>query len=353
MREITMPCYASIDDVAEALDVRASAYRRKQLARALSQASRSVEALTGINHFYPITSTKYFDWPNDQYAETYRLWLERDLLESVSSLTSGGTTLAEGTDFILRPDNDPPYNRIEIYLSGSAGAFVAGSSNQRSILITGVWCGTASTTEDYTTVGALVDASYPYLTVANSADLGPGDLILIGTERLLITDKVFTTLGENVSAALTASVTDNVITLTSTVHEDENIRVGSERMRVREDMGSDTYLVERGYDGSILSEHSIGDPVWVDRVLGVSRGRGGTTAASHAPGATVAKHIYPPSVKTLTIAETIDRLEQETSAYARTIGQGEYVRSASGVGIESMRRTVIREFGTGVRTAAI
>jgi hypothetical protein len=85
--------YCTREDVKSSLDSKESARNNGQVDRAIESASRAVEGLTH-RRFYPETDTRYFDWPNAQYARPWRLWLDQHELVSVATLSSGGTTIA-------------------------------------------------------------------------------------------------------------------------------------------------------------------------------------------------------------------------------------------------------------------
>jgi hypothetical protein len=132
----------------------------------------------------------------------------------------------------------------------------------------------------------------------------------------------------------------------------EVLTVGAERMRVDDVTGAGA-IVSRAWAGSVLAAHPISTAVYAPRTLTVERAQCGSTAASHADGATVSVHTPPALVRDLTIAETLNRLAQESSSYARVIGSAEAARNASGRGLAELREQVRTAHGRGVRTAAI
>ena len=64
---VTTPCYCSRVDAQRAIDFKDSLVTTAQADRAIQSASRNIE---GHLHrlFYPWDGTKWFDWPNYQYA---------------------------------------------------------------------------------------------------------------------------------------------------------------------------------------------------------------------------------------------------------------------------------------------
>lgn len=134
--------YCTREQVKAALDSKETARSNAQIDRAIESASRTIDGGKRIGglmrrRFYPEVRTQTFDWPNGQYARSWRLWLDQHELIDVTSITSGGVTLAPG-EYLLRPDDSPPYNRVEIDLSSSA-AWSSGNTHQRAISIVGTF----------------------------------------------------------------------------------------------------------------------------------------------------------------------------------------------------------------------
>src|SRR5262245_26604382 len=136
---MVQPAYASADDIRLALDVKFTARQDAVIARQLDVQSRAIEGAPLLNgRFYPTVGTKCFDWPNDQLARSWRLWLRQDRMVSATAVVAGGVTIA-ASDYFLEPANaGPPYNRLEIDLGGPA-AFASDDTHQRAIAVTGVW----------------------------------------------------------------------------------------------------------------------------------------------------------------------------------------------------------------------
>ena len=349
---ITRPCYCTSDDVRAALDVRSTAYRRSQLERAVESASADAESLLNRERFYPEYQTLRFDWPNHQYAAPWRLWLDEHDVLSLTSLTSGGVALTEGTDYLLRPEEGPPYDHIEILLS-STSSFQTGDTAQQSIVAVGLFgydnnlSSVALTTGDLTSTDTTVG-------VDDSSDLGVGDLLTIGTERMLVTAKGASDTGVNIAADLLASDADDGVSVAdgTAFSEGEAIIIGTERMLIEEITGN-TLTVLRAWDGSTLAAHTTGDDIYARRSLTVTRGATGSTAATHSSGDTVYRQVYPPLLRTLALAEAINQLEQESSAYARTVGSGDHVRNASGAGLAGIRARAVEALGRQSRVGSI
>jgi hypothetical protein len=335
--------------VTSALDVAETARTAAQIDRLSLAASRSVDQLCH-RVFYPTKTTRYLDWPSDQLGTSHRVWLgEHHELISLTSVTSGGVAV---TDYFLEPQGSgPPYTRLEIDLSGS-GSLSAGDTAQRSLALTGVFGACADTTTA-TTLAEALDSSETGVDVAGGL-LSPGHLILVDSEYMTVTGRNLLTTGVTTSGALTAVKTGTSVAVSSAASftAGEVITVDSERMLITDIAGS-TLIVERAWSGSVLAAHNSGVTVYSGRTLTVQRGQLGTTAATHDSGATVYRHVPPPLVHQLTVAETLVALDRERSGYARTIGSGEATRPASGGDLADLRKQAYRAHGRKARKAAV
>jgi len=341
--------YCTREDVKMSLDVKETARANAQIDRLIKAASRSIEGLTH-RFFHPWTGTRYFDWPNDQYAKTGRLWLNQHELVSVTSLTTSGTAIS-ASDYFLEPVNSgPPYSHVDLDLSSSA-AFDAGQTYQQSIAITGVFYRL-----DETTAGSLaeaLDSSETGVDITDSALIGVGDIIRVDSERMIVRGKSMLTTGQTLQTPVTASNADVTIAVTtgSAYSVDEIILLDSERMLIV-DIAGNNLTVKRAWDGSVLASHT-GSTIYALRTLNVIRGVLGTTAATHDTASAINKHQPPGLVNQLAIAETLTALQQEGSAYARVVGQGEGQREASGKGLADLREQVYTRYGRKVRMRAV
>jgi hypothetical protein len=341
--------YCSREDVLSAADSDPGLRAHAQIDRLIQAASRRVERLCH-RRFYPETATRYFDWPSDQYAASWRLWLDADELISVTTLTSGGTAV---TDYFLEPQRSgPPYTRIEIDLSGP-DSFSVGDTTQRAIAVTGVF-GYGSDEDTATTLAASVTSSATTISVPNGYAVGVGDLIRVDTERMLVTERVWTDSTQTLAAGVTASKADVTLAVANGAlfTAGERLLIGAERMQIL-DIAGNTLSVARGIDGTTLATHALGVTVYASRTLSVTRAAVGTTAASHSSAATVYVHRPPAPVRELVLAETLNSLQQEGSAYARTVGAGEAMRNASGSALAALREQVYGLYGRTMRTRAV
>ncbi len=348
--------YTTREYVARALDSADTAIRRSaQIDAAIESASRSVEALCHRT-FYPQNATRTFDWPNEQqYGERpWRLWLNQHNLISVSALVSGGVTIPS-TDYLLRPDDGPPFTRLELDLDSDA-TFTGADTHQRAISITGVWGGCAL---DEVAAGALSAAMADTAgTVADvdgpaAASLGVGNIVRVDTERMLITGRTMTATGQVLSGSITASNASAAVAVANGAlfALGEVILLDTERMYIV-DIAGNTLIVRRAWDGTALAAHTA-SAVYASRRLTVQRGALGTTAATHLSAAPVLRFDPPALVRQLAAAEAITTLQQELSAYARTVGAGDSEREASGKGIKDLRMQVYTAHGRKARLRGV
>ncbi|WP_049562236.1 hypothetical protein [Nonomuraea sp. SBT364] len=354
------PWYCTREDVKRALDVKETARSNAQVDRAIDSASRTVEGRLH-RRFYPETATRTFDWPNAQRARPWRLWLDQHELASVTTLMAGGVTVAS-SDFLLYPTGGPPYNRLEIDLDSSA-AFASGDTHQQAISIAGVYAGCPL---DEAPAGALaeaLDASETSVDVTDAAAVGVGDILRVGTERMIVTGRAMLDTGQNIAADLTASNASVTVTVTdgTAYAVDEVLLVGSERMLVVDVAGNDL-TVRRAWDGSVLAAHTAGADVYAPRTLTVTRGALGTTAAAHDTAAAVVRHLVPGLVRDAVVALALAQLLGEqggyTAAGARSAASGSVAGSRPqsrqvGGGAGDVLAMAFDAYGRKARTRAV
>jgi hypothetical protein len=189
--------------------------------------------------------------------------------------------------------------------------------------------------------------------VTDSSLVGVGTIIRVDTERMIVTARTMKDTGQN-STALTASSSDVAITgiTAGTIAVGEVLAVDSERLLVV-DVAGTTVTVKRAWDGTVLAAHSNGADIYALRTLTVERGALGTTAATHLDTTAVVKHVPPALVRDLVIAEAINQLQQETSGYARIVGEGETAREGTGRGLVDLRRQAVAALGRKARARAV
>lgn len=314
---VRRPWYCTREEVKGALESRETARDNAQVDRLIETASRMIDK--GLKRsFYPLYATRTFDWPNSQRAKPWRLWLDDKELISAEIVVSGGTTIAS-TDYFLRPDVGPPFNRLEIDLDSSA-AFVSGDTHQRSISITGLF----GYSNDETIAGdlsAVVNSTTATtITVTDSASVGVGSIIRVDSERMLVASKRLLDTTQNLQTPLTAQANNTTVAVSdgTAFTVGEIITLDAERM-VIVDIAANNLLVIRSYDGSTLAVHTASD-IYAPRSLTVVRGALGTTAATHASGADIYTWLVPGPVKAVAIAQTMQLVRQERIGYAGTVG---------------------------------
>src|SRR4030095_6029449 len=135
--------YCTREEVQDAFDVKEAADRSAQIDSAIASASDDIDGwLNRHKHgVAPRTATRYFNWPANDYARSYRLWFDENELITATTFTAGGTLLTQNTDYYLEPVNSgPPYTYAEINLGGSAVFNTATSgTSQRAISVVGLW----------------------------------------------------------------------------------------------------------------------------------------------------------------------------------------------------------------------
>lgn len=357
---ITRPTYATREAVKTALDVKLTARIDAQVDRAIEAASDAIDGGTdrigGLlkRRFYPEQRTMTFDWPNQQYARSWRLWLDQHELISATTITSGGATIP-AADYFLRPDDGPPFTHLEVDLDSNS-AFSSGDTHQRSISITGTFGFSADTAAGGQLAEAL-DGSETGVDVTDSASIGVGDLVLVDSERMLVVDKAMLDTGVNIDAgdSLTASKSDVSITMSTATGAPvvgETILIDSERMLVVDAAGL-VLTVQRAYDGTVLATHAGGVDIYAPRTLTVVRGSVGSTATTHSSAAAISRQVYPGLVRSLATAYAINNVLQETAGYARVAGSGDNQREFTGRGIRQLENDAYTAYGRKARIRGV
>lgn len=346
--------YCTREDVKRALDVAETARADWQIDDAIDGATDSI---TGLTHrtFRPELATKSFDWPDLQRSPTWVLWLNGSELIELTSATAGGTAL-NLANLLLEPNQyGPPYNRLEVNI-GSSSAFQAGSTHQRAIELTGVWCGCEVVEEVVGTLDGTLAADVAATAAISwtSAQVGVGDVLRIGDERMTVAEKLMVDTGQGLGADVGA--TQNAVTLAvasgAAFAPGQVLLVESERMLVV-DVAGNNVTVKRAYDGSVLAAHLTGADIYSLTGVDITRAQLGTTLAAHAADAPVYRHLVPGLIKSLAKAEALNTLLQEQGGYARVQRAEAAQQDGFGDGLTDLRTRVYRKFGRKARTAAI
>lgn len=351
--------YATREQIKSSMEVAQTAWIDSLIDAKLESASRSAEKFLH-RRFYPELRTVRKDWPNNQYAPTRQIWLDDSEIISLSSLTSGGVSIPTGNVMLRRGDDieEPPYSYMEIDLSTSS-ALSAGTTFQRSNVMTGVFGfnETDTSVPAHGLLGGNINSSVTSIVInptSGKLAVGVGSLLMIGTERLVITERQMSDTTANVLVALTASNADKIVSVAdgTLFARGEVILVDAERMRVN-DIAGNNLVVSRSWDGSALDSHDIGSDIYAEHTFTVKRGALGSTAAAHNSGDSVYAHEYPGPVNELTVAETVVLLEQNSSGYARTVGSGPNLREAKGAGLDDIRQRAWLGYGRKSRKGAV
>lgn len=322
--------------------------------RLIPYGSRKTE---GYSHriFKPYRDTKRYDWPSQfMRSSSYRLWLETDLI-SVNSLT-----FRPLDDAVIVPDSSyrlknsigtldgPPYRSLELIISDN---FYFGGARtwQDAIEIDGLW-GYGNDTQYVGTLVGGINTTIRYIIITDSSvntGIGIGDNLLIDNEQFFVSSK----MNIDSTAVLQADLDDDVGPSGATVsvsdgtlfNVGEVIIIGTEKMFISDIVGNDL-AVQRQYDGSRMDCHDAGVPIYVPRKLVVERNFAGSTATTHTNGTSIYKYKVPDDIETLCIGEVIAAMMEEDSGYGRQTGSGSSLRQYAGRSLTSLREDVTGDY---------
>ena len=351
---MSIPTYATREDVKGALDFKQTARADQQIDRALRTASRGVDALCH-RRFYPELATRSWDWPNGQGARPWRLWLDANELISITEVTTGGDIVPP--EAVLPEPNQygPPYNQVQLNISSPTSGWEIGDTHQRSIAITGLYgyhddetlTGQATGALDTTATTVTVDAD-------TSAAVGVGNLLRLDTERIIITGRTQTDTGQTLNAGIDAQAKTVMVPVGDTTGfaVGETLLIDGERLHIVDIAGA--YLVvKRAWDGTVLTAHTTGAVIYAPRTLTVARGALGTTAAAHADGVTVHRFDPPPLAHQLALGEAINIVLQEQAGWFRTAGSGSSGKEASLAALTALRTQTYDALGRKARLRGV
>jgi hypothetical protein len=352
--------YTTRERIYSSLEVTETARARELVDRQIASASRRVEGLLR-RRFYPETKALSFDWPNSSGAPPWEIQVEGDNeIIAVHSVTSGGVVVPVNNLLLRRWDEkpEPPYQRVQIDLSTSS-VYTGGDTWQEAIVFN-VDTGYNPTDLSYVDglLAAGINASVKSFTINPSTDaelnVGVGSLIVVGTERMQVTNRRMADVGTNTAGVLGDNQSDRLLAVQDGTKfvVGELIQIDAERMRIDEITGNNL-SVTRAWDGSSLDEHLSGVDIYAQRLFTVQRGILGTSGASHSLADTVTCHRFAEGVADLTEAETLVGIEQSASAYARVVGSGLSARESVGKGLEDLRNQCIMRYGRSFRSGAV
>lgn len=338
--------YTTREDVASSQDIKATAYAARDIDSAIQSGARSVESLLH-RVLYPWLGTRYFDFPNGD-SPSYRVRFNEDDLISATTITNGDGTVIVGANTFLYPQIGPPYTSIEVN-RGTSSYFTAGSTNQRTVGILGLWghsniealAGTVVEPLDSTETG--VDSSaMPYV--------GVGSLIRVDNERMLVTGKTWLTTAQ--TATLAASNAAQVLAVAdgTAFVIGELLLIESERVAVL-DIAGNNLIVRRAQDGSPLAVHTAA-AIFAQRSLTVERAVAGTTATTHLTSAPAYVWQPPSLAAELNRAYAVNTLLQRQSGYGRVEGENR-TGQAPGRGITELEEDARSALGKMMRHRAV
>jgi hypothetical protein len=334
--------YCSVNDVLLSSEISVSDERR--IVRAIEAASARIDAMCirEDGFFRPTEETRVFDVPGDYQTSPYfKLYLDATAIVSVSSVLVEGIDVT--SDVLLEPSKyGAPYSRIDLDTKG----FGYGA---RVVSVTGVW----GYPERSDLAGAVASDDGGTVTVVPRGNycLSTGDVMLIGTERLEVTSVYWIDSGATLSADVASSTGEMSLQVDdpSDFLAGERIVIGSERMLVTSVVGT-TITVRRATDGSALSSHTTGDAVYVPRKFSVSRSGSGTHAAD-----TAVNVLRPPAdIVEATVAETVSIMAHGRSSYTDDFGpSGTSVTVTGAAPLTDLRDLVMRRYGRSCRTRVV
>jgi hypothetical protein len=354
-RGIQRPTYATRRAVKASPDIRSTIFDDADVDSALERAADSIDGLCH-RRFYNVLETMYWDWPNFQRAYPWRIWFdERELADTANTVpvvTTGGQTIPSSAIFWGPWNYSPPFTFMELDRSQSY-SYGVGTTPQRDVAVTGLFGYWDRNQVAGTLAAAVTDTTGTSFTVSDSSQVDAGDVLTVDYETVLVQDTAMADTGQaqTGSGCTTASSADNQLTVSdgTQLHAGEVLQLDGERLLALAVTGN-TVTVERAYDGTVLVDH--GDAaVYALRLLTVSRGDFGSTAATHLVGASLTVAVVPGLIRELAIAEALNTVAQKTASYGRTIGEN--ARPVPGGSLPDLRDDVQRAFGRKHRQGVI
>ena len=349
--------YTTREAVKTALDEMETARSNDAIDEAIESGARDVDGfcLQPVDGMAPLLATKRFDFPSRAQRSSNRVRFNGPQLISATLVTSaGGTVTISPSDYILEPPNEPPYTSIATDLSVSA-TFDSGATYQNAIAITGLW-GWDNVTRSVGSLSSTLAASTSATASLawTTARFGVGTVLVIDSERMVITSRSFVDSTQNLGADLAADMTATAVSVSDGTGfaVEEIINVGTERMRVVDIIGN-TLTVLRAWDGSQLAAHTTGADVYALTGVELERAVLGTTLAAHSSAAPVSAWRPHGLLAELNRAYAINTLLQGRAGYARVAGTGEFAREFTGRGIAAIEEDVRTVFVPQVRHRGI
>jgi len=343
--------YCTREDVKRGFD-RDTALRNEAIDKACAYGSRAVDSLLGQREgaFIPETKTRKYPWPNGK-SPSWVLPLDAWLLSVTSVTTEQTATTIPSADVLLEPFNDgPPYTRIEVNRASTSAAAVfaaASGTPQRAIDVVGSWAYSNDTEAAGALDGALSDTTGTSVKVTNGALIEVGHSLLIDSEQMFVSERVFVDAAVDSSGALNASENDEQITLdgapTNAWSVGEVIRYDAEEMRIVGVVSTTVFNVDRAINGTTIASHADNTDIFISRTLTVTRGANGTTAATHLDAAAIVRYAVPNQIQQLALAEAMNADVLGLSGY--TSGSSEQALTGEaerGSVLADIRRQVLK-----------
>lgn len=353
---VSNACYCTREEVQRALDIKPTQIDALRVDRALETARNDVDALCH-RRFYNVIETRFFDWPNYQYAYPWRIWLDAAELADVTTVVpvvKSGTTVVTAANIFWGNPAYPvaPFTYLELNRSSNS-TFGVGTTPQRDVSITGNFGYWSKTATAGNLAAAITDTTGTSATVTNANSPGVGDVLIIDSESMLVTDRNWITTGQTQSSGVaSASSADNSLTVSGgSFFAGETLLLDSEQMLVTS-VNASVLTVKRAWNGTVLATHS-GAVIYAGRLLTVSRGFGGTTPATHLNSAAIVISLIPGAVKTLAIAEALNTIQQESSGYSHMTGENGMAQSITGGTLDQLRDQVQTLYGRKARRRVI
>lgn len=347
--------YCTRESVMASPDIKANAYAADRIDAAISSGADMIDSMcrlgarsNGIPGFAPWYGTLSFDWPNDQDARAGEFYLDQHTLISLTSLTSGGTSVPIGSVFLEPAAGGPPYRSIRLDRSGSSSFSSGTGVGQRSLVPTGLWGHSNVERSSSTVSGALTSSA---TSMSSAANVGVGSIIRVDSERMIVTGRSWVSSAQTGTLAASNSAQTLAVSDGTAFRAGEELLIDAERLLIR-DIAANNLVVQRAWGGSALAAHTTAT-IYYAHTLAVERGALGTTAASHSDGATVYIWQPPSLVSTLNRAYALDTFFQEGSGYARTIGAQESEREFNSRGIRQLEDRVCNAYARRVRMRAV
>jgi hypothetical protein len=308
--------------------------------------------------FYTTFTTRFFDWPNFQATYPWKIYLDQaelaDVVNTVPIVTTGGQVIPAANLFWGPWNYFPPFSRVEIN-RGTSSTFGVGNTPQRDVTITGMFGYQDKFAPAGAIAAALTDTTGTVVQVTNGALVGVGDVMLVDSERMLVTDKAMLTSGQTQqgSGVSTAAKNDQVLAVTDGTKfaTQEIILLDAERMLIVDIAGNNLSVI-RAWDGTTLATHT-GATVYALRQLTVTRGDFGSTAATHLISTAATVAVVPGLIRELALAEAIVDVAQQVGGYTTQQGDGPSTVKKIGQGLPDLRMRAVTSFARTSRQRTI